>query len=116
MGLKAGAVAGWSSGLASRLSWVMSWTPRAVSPEPIHPMTPRYIIRMDPPMRGVNALPKTSTRSDDAVMAGLLMRNMYELMNVKATKPMPVKRVAYAIIIALSSIMGASVIQERTLT
>ena len=65
-----------NSGLAKRLSWVTSCTPRVVSPEPIHPMMPRYIIRMDAAIRGAKELPKTSTRSDDPVMAGLLMRNM----------------------------------------
>ena len=64
------------SDLARRLSWVISCTPRVVSPEPIHPMTPRYIIRMDAPIRGAKALPKASIKSDDAVIEELLMRNM----------------------------------------
>jgi len=76
MGLMARGVLDWNSGLARRLSCVTSCTPRAVSPEPIHPMTPRYIIRMDAPIRGAKALPKASIRSDDAVMDGLLMRNI----------------------------------------
>ena len=64
-----------NSVLARRLSCVTSCIPRVVSNEPIHPMTPRYIIRMDAPIRGAKALPKASMRSDDAVMAELLMRN-----------------------------------------
>jgi len=64
------------SDLARRLSWVISCTPRVVSPEPIHPMMPRYIILMDAPIRGAKEAPKTSTRSDDPVMDGLLMRYM----------------------------------------
>ena len=75
MGLMTGGVLDRNSGLARCLSWVISCTPRAVSPEPIHPMTPRYIIRMDAPIRGAKELPKVSIRSDDPVMDGLLMRN-----------------------------------------
>ncbi len=76
MGLMATGVLGRNSGRSRRLSWVTSCTPRAVSPEPIHPMTPRYIIRMDAPIRGAKELPKTSNKSDDPVIDGLLMRNM----------------------------------------
>jgi len=65
----------WISVVARRLSWVTSCTPRAVSPEPIHPMTPRYMIRMDAPIRGAKALPKASIRSDVPVMDGLVIRN-----------------------------------------
>lgn len=75
MGLTTGGVLDRNSGPARRLSWVISCTPRAVSPEPIHPMTQRYIIRMDAPIRGAKELPKVSIRSDDPVMDGLLMRN-----------------------------------------
>jgi hypothetical protein len=39
-------------------------------------MTPRYIIRIDAPIRGAKELPNTSTMSEDPVMDGLLMRNM----------------------------------------
>ena len=59
-----------------RLSWVTSCTPRVVSPEPIHPMIPRYIIRIDAPIRGAKELPKTSTKSEDPVRDGLLTRKM----------------------------------------
>jgi len=76
MGLMTGGVLDRNSGLARRLSCIISCTPRVVSPEPIHPMTPRYIIRMDAPIRGAKELPKTSNKSDDPVMDGLLMRNM----------------------------------------
>ena len=76
IGLMAAGVLGRNSGLSRRLSWVTSCTPRAVSPEPIHPMTPRYIIRMDAPIRGAKELPKASIKSDEAVIDGLLMRNM----------------------------------------
>jgi len=62
--------------VARRLSCIISCIPRAVNPAPIHPMMPRYIIRMDAPMRGARALPKVSTRFADSVMDGLLMRNM----------------------------------------
>jgi hypothetical protein len=62
--------------VAKRLSWVTRCTPREVSPEPIHPMTPRYIVRIDAPIRGAKELPNTSTMSEDPVMDGLLMRNM----------------------------------------
>jgi hypothetical protein len=37
-------------------------------------------------------------------------------MNVKASRPMPVKRITYDIIIALSSTMWTSMIQEKMLT
>jgi len=65
-----------NSGVAKRLSWVTSCTPRVVSPVPIHPMIPKYIIRIDAPIRGAKELPKTSTKSEDPVMDGLLIRNM----------------------------------------
>ena len=74
--LMTGGGLGRNSGLSRRLSWVTSCTPRVISPEPIQPMTPRYIIRMDAPIRGAKELPKTSIMSDDPVMDGLLMRNM----------------------------------------
>ena len=64
-----------NSGLVRRLSWVISCTPLVVSPEPIHPMMPRYIIRMDASIRGAKEVPKTSIRSDDPAIDGLLMRN-----------------------------------------
>jgi len=102
MDLMAAGVVGRNSCLSKRLSCVTSCTPRAVNPEPIHPMTPRYIIRMDAPIRGAKELPKTSTKSDDPVIDGLLMRNMKALMNVKASKPMPIKRMIYAVVIDLS--------------
>jgi hypothetical protein len=40
---------------------------------------------------------------------------MKALMNVKASKPMPVKRVAYAMIIALSFMIWTFTIQEQLL-
>ncbi len=65
-----------NSGEDKRLSWVTSCTPRVVSPEPIHPMIPRYIIRIDAPIRGAKELPKTSTKSEEPVREGLLTRKI----------------------------------------
>ena len=72
--LMTGRTVDWISVVAKRLSWVTSCTPRVVNPEPIHPMTPRYMIRMDAPIRGAKELPKASIRSDDPVMDWLAVR------------------------------------------
>ncbi len=93
-----------TSGFASSLSRVTSCTPLTVSREPIHPMTPRYMIRMHVKTNGANASPKTAIRSDDPVMDGSLLRNRYALIKVKASRATPMKRVAYPEIIVLSFI------------
>lgn len=81
----------------------MSCTPRAVRPEPIHPMTPRYIILIEASIKGAKELPKTSIKSDEAEIAVLLLRNTKALTNVNASKPIPVKSIMYEINIVLSS-------------
>jgi len=83
------------SGFASLLSCVTSCTPLTVSTEPIHPMMPRYMIRMHVTIKGANASPKTDTRSGDPVMDGSLLRNRYALAKVKASRATPMKRVTY---------------------
>ena len=105
------AVPDWTCCRDKCLSWVTSCTPRDVSPAPIHPITPRYIIRMDAPIRGAKELPKTSIRSVDTVIEGLLTRKRQALMNVNANKPIPVKSIIYARVIGLSFTIFASTIQ-----
>jgi len=74
-----------------------------VRTEPIHPITPKYIILIDASIRGAKELPKTSIKSDEAVITGLLLRKTKAFMNVKASKPIPVKMRMYEINIGLSS-------------
>jgi hypothetical protein len=116
MGFSAAGVIDWTSALDRRLSCVISCTPRAVSIELTQPMTPRNIIRIDASIKGAKALPKVSTKSDDPVMGGLLMRNMYALMNVNANRAIPTKRMTYAIVSALSFITWTSTLQKKMFT
>jgi len=74
---------------------------------------PRYIIRIEAPIRGVRELPKTSTRSEEPLIEGLLRRKMNALMKVKASKPTPTNRVTYAMSIELSFMLMTSAIQQK---
>jgi len=94
---------GFISGFGLGLSRVTSCTPLMVSKEPIHPITPRYIIRIHVTIKGANAAPKTVTRSGDPAMDRSLLRNRYALKKVKASRATPMKRVTYPETRALSS-------------
>jgi len=99
-----GLVSGLISGFASCFSCVTSCTPLIVSREPIHPIMPRYMMRMHASINGAKAVPKTVTRSGDPAMVGLLLRNRNALAKVKASRATPMKRVTYPETSALSFI------------
>ena len=49
--------------------------PLMVKSEPIHPITPRYIMRMLVDIKGAKASPKVCTRSSEAIIERFCVRN-----------------------------------------
>ena len=56
-------------------AWAIIVTPLMVKSEPIHPITPRYITRMDVANKGAKASPKVCTKSSDAIIDRVWVRN-----------------------------------------
>ena len=67
-------------------------TPLTVKSEPIQPMTPRYMICMQVPIKGAKASPKVCTKSSEASIEKLFVRNPYALTNVKISRITPIIR------------------------
>ena len=69
--------------------FVINVTPLIVMREAIHPITPRYIIRMHVAIKGASASPNVCTRSCVAIMLKLSVKKPYALMKVKIRRAIP---------------------------
>jgi len=68
---------------------VIKLPPRMVISEPIQPMTPRYITRIEVAISHARASPKFCTRSWVVIICKLSVKNMQALTNVNISRAMP---------------------------